>query len=233
MKVDTKAFSRTKGLIPMRSAVLGALGMAFAWGVIAGSVGLNALIKANQEKSRLKKLIPSPTVVTIDTNDVYRSGVVLTTVAALIALISFLSIVHLFLVPSVDRVPQIFRIQAIVLAFCAVWLFATLIPFTVYFATRSAKVTASLNGIQLPASLVNRVEQSLGSTSVYHKIGYLRLVAVLPWITTLFTVIAAIVLFIASSRTTTTETTEEGKASASPSDTHAMVEKEKEPEVKA
>ena len=140
------------------------------------------------------------------------------------------------------------RIQGAILTFCAVWLFATIIPFTFFFATRSAKVTASLNGLQLPSTLVNQAENSLGSTSIYKKIGYctitrsffmlhwssnclltVRLVAILPWFTDLFTAIAAIVLFMAASRVTPT-TTEAGPVT--PTDSEAMVEKEKESDVK-
>jgi len=227
MIIDTSG-STAKTVVPMKVAVLSALGMAWAWGVIAGSVGLNALIKSNQEQSRFKKLVPAPTVLTINVNDVFRSGVVLTTVSALIALLSFLMILHI-LFSSATNHAKALRIQAAILTFCAVWLFATIIPFTFFFATRSAKVTASLNGLQLPSTLVNQAEKSLGSTSVYKKIGYLRLVAILPWFTDLFTAIAAIVLFMAASRATPT-TTEAGPVT--PTDTEAMDEKEKVPDVK-
>jgi len=230
MVVETTGSSTTKTVVPMKSAVLGALGMAWAWGVIAGSVGLNALIKSNQEQTRLKKLV-APTVVTIDVHDVFRSGIVLTTVSALIALVCFLSILHLLVAPSSCTNPaKALRIQAAILTFCGVWLFATIIPFTSFFATRSAKVTASLDGLQLPSSLVNQAERSLGTTSVYKKIGYLRLVAILPWITDLFTAIAAIVLFMAASGVTA-PTTEAGPVP--PTDAEAIVEKEKDPDVKA
>lgn len=223
MIVDTKASSSVKSVIPIKSAVLSALGMAFAWGVIGGSVGLNALIKSNQQKGRLVKLVPPPTVVMINVNDIFRTGVVQTTVSALIAVLSFLFFINVFLTTSASRVAQALRIQAVLLAFCGVWLFATLVPFTYYFATRSAQVTASVGGVQLSNTLVNQVERSLGQTSVYRKIGYLRLVAIIPWITDLFTAVAAVVLFMASSRATAT-TTEENPVT--PTDTEAIVEKE-------
>lgn len=50
-----------------------------------------------------------------------------------------------------------------------------------------------------------------------------RLVAIIPWITDLFTAVAAVVLFMASSRATAT-TTEENPVT--PTDTEAIVEKE-------
>jgi len=209
----------------MKSTVLAALGMAWAWGVIAGGVGLNALIKSNQEKSRLRALVPSPTVLTIDTNDVFSSGVVVTTVSALIAVICTLTIIHIVFFPASSRID---RIHGIMLAFCAVWLFVTMIPFTAFVANRSADVTATLNGVALPSSLIDRAERTLGVTRVYKDISYLRLVAILPWFTVLFTAIAAGVLFTASSRATATTEThiEEAPKSPTDSDTHATIEKE-------
>ncbi|GLB40874.1 hypothetical protein LshimejAT787_0900890 [Lyophyllum shimeji] len=188
-------------VVPLRGAVLSSLAMAWAWGVIAGSVGLNALIKSNQQKSHLRKSVPRPTIVTIDTDDVFQSGVVLTVVGALIAVLSSLSLLSLLVPHSPTRrlSARSLRLQSFLLAFCAAWLFATLVPFTVFFANRSAQVSASVGSVQLPQSIIKQAEQALGTTSVYKRIGYLRLVAILPWITLLFTVVASGVLFVAGS----------------------------------
>lgn len=62
--------------------------------------------------------------------------------------------------------------QWISLAFCAVWLFATQIPFTHFFATRSAQVHAFVGNVEIPPSFVQTVQNQLGLTSVYKKIGY-------------------------------------------------------------
>lgn len=183
--------------VPLRGAVLSSLAMAWAWGIIAGSVGLNALIKANQQKSRLKKSVPSPTIVTIDTKDVFQSGVVLTVVGALIAVACTNFILMVLFTRGLAA--RSLRIQSAALVFCATWLFATLVPFTTFFANRSAQVSATIGGVQLPPSIIKQAEQALGSTSVYNRIGYVKLVAILPWITLLFTVIASVVLFVAGS----------------------------------
>lgn len=113
--------------------------------------------------------------------DIFRTGVVQTTVSALIAVLSFLFFINVFLTTSASRVAQALRIQAVLLAFCGVWLFATLVPFTYYFATRSAQVTASVGGVQLSNTLVNQVERSLGQTSVYRKIGYCTVLPIMLW----------------------------------------------------
>lgn len=198
----------------MGPAVRGALAMTFAWGVIAGSVGLNALIKSNQQTTKLKKSV-GPIQLDINTKDVFNSGAVLTTVSALIAVVSLLFLLLSF-ISTKRRTSN--HIQGGILAFLATWLLATLIPFTLFFATRAAKVTARLGGITLPQQAIEQAEKSLGVTGVYKEIGYLRLVAILPWFTMLFTFIAAGVLFAAGSRTSSTYASDEhvrgaGKAS--------------------
>ncbi|KAG6872208.1 hypothetical protein C0995_011971 [Termitomyces sp. Mi166 len=171
--------------------------MTWAWGVIAGSVGLNALIKSNQEKSRLRRLVPAGTTVNIDDHDVFSSGAVVTTVGALIAV---LCAIFIFMQISTRHLAaRSLRIQSFLLAFCSAWLFATLVPFTDFFAKRSAKVTAFLGGQQLPDALVKQAENAFGATSIYRHLSYLRLLAILPWITLIFTIITSVVLFISGS----------------------------------
>ncbi|TFK66464.1 hypothetical protein BDN72DRAFT_899796 [Pluteus cervinus] len=213
---------------PYKWLRLSSLAMTCAWGIIAGSVGLNALVKSNQEKSSIHHAVPPPTIVIINTSDIFNSGVVLTTVSALIAATSFLFVLHHFLssfsirnrksittAPSTgpgtasvsDHTPQEIRVhpsaralfvRSLILGFLGVWLLATLIPFTVFFATRSANVRAFLGGIELSPNLIATVEHSLGLTTVYREISYLRLVAVLPWFTMLFTLFSAALLYLSS-----------------------------------
>lgn len=199
-------------VVPLKLARLVSLFLAFAFGTIGGSVGLNGLIKSNQSKSTLRKVLPAGITVAIGINDVYHSGVVLTTVCTLIAVLSTLFIL-LTLWSSTQRAAsasgkpdlatRTLPLQSIVLGFCSVWLFATIIPFTDFFANRAANIAAFLNGVQLPPAAVSAAQQSLGATSVYHKLYYLRLVAVLPWFTFLFSSIAAVVLFLAARRSRT------------------------------
>ncbi|KAG6830612.1 hypothetical protein H0H87_007555 [Tephrocybe sp. NHM501043] len=180
--------SGNSAAVPLRNAVLGSLFLAWAWGVIAGSVGLNALIKSNQQKSRFKKLVPPPTQLSINTNgqcfyqlrrirpltsddeDVFKSGIVLTVVGALIAVFCSIFLLMLFTTPRLTI--RSLRLQSLILAFCATWLFATLIPFTDFFANRSAQITATVGGVKLPDSVVKATERALGTTSVYKEIGY-------------------------------------------------------------
>lgn len=64
--------------------------------------------------------------------------------------------------------------QAVLLIISSAWLFSVLVPLTVFHAKRSAKVTAYLDGIQLPSSVVQTVENALHITSVYRRIQYCR-----------------------------------------------------------
>lgn len=110
------------------------------------------------------------------------------------------------------------------LFFCAVWIFATVIPFDVFFATRSASVTATLSGVPISQSVIQSIEKSLGIspvyndswfcepfTSIYHSCVILticfffsvRLLAIIPWFAFAFAVIAGVFQHIAASRTST------------------------------
>ncbi|TFY54403.1 hypothetical protein EVG20_g9717, partial [Dentipellis fragilis] len=212
-----------------RATRLAALSLSFAFGVIGGSVGLNGLIKrriadadwwpqGKPDKVASQAHRARRRTVDINTNDVFKSGVVVTTVAALIAVLSLVGLLATFSAP-----PRLARPQAFLLAFCALWLFAAVIPFDVFFANNSAKVTAFLNGVQLPPQAVQAVQSQLGVSSRYKDMHYLRLVAIIPWFTILFTAIAAGVL-LASSREPAGAYATSTNAPASV----AMSEKEKE-----
>jgi hypothetical protein len=165
--------------------------LAFSFGVITSGLGLNAIIKSNQEKASLKSAAPPPTVVHIDTNgqfgvynhlvmytnyssstDIFSAGTSATVAAGLAALDIFTYVMQPVLFPKLFSSTRFSRLQPIVLAFLATWLFASLIVFTDFFATRSAQVTATLGGVQLPAQVIAQVEKSLGATPLYRKKHY-------------------------------------------------------------
>ncbi|KAF8147982.1 hypothetical protein B0H34DRAFT_270310 [Crassisporium funariophilum] len=174
-----------------------ALSLAWCWGVIGAAVGLNALIKSNKQIDAAKHAIPAPTVITIDTRDVSIPGILSSTASLLIVLFT-----TLFLSMTLAR-PKSFRttfvLQGVLLATCALWLFVVLVPMTLFYARRAARVQAFLDGVQLPDGVVLTVQKALGFTSVYRNIPYLSFATILPWFTFLFTSIAAIALFKAAS----------------------------------
>ncbi|KAH7925226.1 hypothetical protein BV22DRAFT_1034222 [Leucogyrophana mollusca] len=189
---------------PLRIARLTSLFLAFVFSVVGLAVGLNALIKSNQEKSNILKLAqtylpPGSSVsLNVDDHDVFSAGGVITAACALATVLSLVYMVLTFL-PFGGKASTL-RLQSASLLFCSVLIFATLIPFDIFFATRSAGISATLDGVAVPASLIQQIEALVGVTPQYKKISYLRLVAILPWFASLFAATAAGVLHAAAGR---------------------------------
>jgi len=184
---------------PLQTARLVTLSLSWCFAVIAASVGLNGLVKSNQEKTRLKKL-GAPAVVDIDTSDIFNVGVVATTASLLISILVFNFVVGMYVPAAKALVARTLRLQAIVLTLSCLLLFGAMVPYMDFFVNRQASVKAFIGGVQLPDSIVKGVEASSGTTRVYKDIFYLKLVAILPWFSLLFTLVAAGTLFVASTR---------------------------------
>jgi len=105
--------------------------------------------------------------------------------------------------------PKFFTILGSLLAFASVWLLAVTIAFTIIFATKSARVSASLGSLQLPQSVIDAQAKALGVSPIYKNQSYRELqsspalqspdticssvlhAAILPWFAWLFTAVAA------------------------------------------
>ncbi|KAL0958995.1 hypothetical protein HGRIS_014309 [Hohenbuehelia grisea] len=173
---------------PLKTARLASLSVTWALAVAACGTGLNALVKFSDEEDLIKSRVPRGTVVDINVSDVHTTGIIACTICLLTAIITSIYVLFLVLPLSyrssgTPLATRTLRLQWMTLAFCAAFIFAAQTAFTVFFATRSAKVTAFIGNTQLPQSVVDGVEKSLGVTSVYKHIGYLRLAAVFPWLT--------------------------------------------------
>ncbi|CAA7270472.1 unnamed protein product [Cyclocybe aegerita] len=192
---------------PLHKTRAVALIVSWCFAVIASSVGLNALIKSNQEKSKLKRLAPSPTRVEIDTDDISVAGIVATTASLLIAVLASNFFFAMYLSFTKAFSARTLRLQGAILFVASFFLFGALVPYLVYFVNRHAEVTAFVGDTQLPDSVVKAVESASGSTSIYKDIYYLKLVAILPWFSLLFALIAAGILFKAGSSTPKAEVT--------------------------
>jgi hypothetical protein len=129
---------------------------------------------------RLRKAVGSAATVHIDTTDILGAGGALTAATGLTGLLSLLYLLLLLLRPrstsaSASAQPLATRtlpVQALSLAFCSLFLFATLIPTTDFVARRQAKVSASVGPLTLSPQAIAQTEQLLGVTGVYHKLGY-------------------------------------------------------------
>ncbi|KAF9002419.1 hypothetical protein BDQ17DRAFT_1356822 [Cyathus striatus] len=151
--------------------------LAWAWAIIAVGV---ALIKSNQQQTRLRNQVPAGTTLDINVKDVFNTGVIVTTIAACIGVLTtVLLLLHL---SRPTLLTSSLKIQGSILAFFTVWLFAVQVAFTHFFRTRSAG--------ELPSSIVQSVERGLGSTSVRNP----------TMVTILFSLLATTMLFKAASR---------------------------------
>ncbi|KAF5309987.1 hypothetical protein D9619_010245 [Psilocybe cf. subviscida] len=202
---------------PLKKARLLSLVVAWCFAVIAACVGLNALVKSNQDKAKLKKLAPAPAVVFIDTNDIYHVGISATVASLVLAILVSVYAVGSVFSPTKGLFARTLRVQAgLLLAACA-WLFATMIPYMIFYLHRQAKVTAFIGTTQLPASVIKAVEAQSGSTGVYKQISYLRLVAIFPWLSLFFSLIAVVLLFKSASASSAATATAHSHGTSSPS----------------
>jgi len=108
--------------------------------------------------------------------DIFDVGAVLTAGCGVLIVDSAFSLVSLFR-PLRNNSAYLLRIQTWALFFCALWIFATVIPFDVFFATRSAKVTASLNGVPVSQAIIQSIEKSLGVSPIYKESWFCKLFA--------------------------------------------------------
>lgn len=178
----------------LRIARLASLVLSTAFGIIGMGVGINALVKYKEQKRELEGAVPAGATVNIDTSDVLNSGYVVTVVSGLIALASFIFLIPAA-IPSLAKRTGSHRIQSAILGFLTIWLFAALVAFTVFFSSRSAKVTAFLGSFSIDQATIQQIVGSLGATTKYSEIDYLRLPAILPWFTFLFGITSSALLF--------------------------------------
>ncbi|KAJ7581829.1 hypothetical protein C8J56DRAFT_793302 [Mycena floridula] len=180
---------------PLKAPRVVALSLSCAWGIIALGIAISARIKSNHEKAHIQDLV-KPAMAVIDTDDVTQTGIVIATASGIIALLSFIYLI----IPKFGSRRSLLLFQTATLSFCAMWLLGTQIAFTLFYSTRGAKVQGFLGGVALPDQVVQGIQAKIGADPMYKHKHYLELLAILPWFTFAFTLIAAIVTFIAHAR---------------------------------
>jgi len=188
----------------LRKQRIVALALSAAWCIISASIGLNSLIKSNQTQTRFRKLAPAGVTVQFHINDVYQSGVVITSICATLAVLSTIFLLVTIVWPN--RATGSLKIQAWMFTFFSVWVLAVQIPYTAFVATRRAKVDAFLGGVQLPAETVQAALAAAGGSDKYSSQHPVVLLAIFPWITLVFTTALIIVLFMAARKRILLET---------------------------
>lgn len=104
--------------------------------------------------------------------DIYHVGISATVASLVLAILVSVYAVGSVFSPTKGLFARTLRVQAgLLLAACA-WLFATMIPYMIFYLHRQAKVTAFIGTTQLPASVIKAVETQSGSTGVYKQISY-------------------------------------------------------------
>ncbi|KAI6040711.1 hypothetical protein EDC04DRAFT_2673641 [Pisolithus marmoratus] len=148
---------------PLKIQRFGTLFLSFALAVVSLGVSINARVKANDAVNK-------GAVVSVDTKDISDVGDVLLAGCALQVVLSALYIVFISFPRRTTALSL--RLQGWSLYFCGLWLLATLIPFDVFFATRQAQVSATLNGVPVPAAQVQSMEEALGLSPYYKDASY-------------------------------------------------------------
>jgi len=213
-------------------------------GILGGCVGLNSIIKRNQQVARIKHTVEATHItLQVDTWDLLRSGVVLAVGCTVLAVVANIWQLLLFRdmrrsksQPSARQQPLSTRtlpIQWMSLTFMSIWILACEIPVTKFAATGAAKTKAFLGGQQLPDSIVSATQAQLGEDPAYWAQGYVRLQIIPPWFAFAFAAITAVVSFMASRRRAEITSSEHSVVGSDvdrredPIDKPTVVEKEK------
>ncbi|KAK7052087.1 hypothetical protein R3P38DRAFT_3172420 [Favolaschia claudopus] len=187
--------------IPLKFSRLISLFFAFVWSVVALAIGINTVVTANKDKKRIEAQVPSFAKVSLNATDVSVAGAVATIASVFVAFLSVGYIV-LMIVDANTRSGVSTRtlpLQYISLSFLALWLFASAIPVSLFVNTRSAKLSVSIAGIPISDRTLQLILDALKLSTAYKDLNYLRLLAIFPWIAFVFTLVAAVVSFLASS----------------------------------
>ncbi|KAJ3549108.1 hypothetical protein NMY22_g997 [Coprinellus aureogranulatus] len=153
----------------------------------------------NQSQSDLRKDVGATITLDIDVSQITNVGIVATVGNLLIALFSFAFFV-LTLLPFLRRwANKTLRLQVILLTLSAVWVFACMVPYMIYFMNDHANVRAFIGQTELPQSLVEQTAASKGRSTEYQTMWYLRLLAIFPWFAIVSALVAAFVAWRATS----------------------------------
>ena len=164
---------------PFKFARLVSLFLAFVFAIVGLALGASALVKGDDDKARVRSLVPAGTTVDVDTSDAVSSGGAVTGFCAALAVTSLLSL--LLLLPSLfsgtaKRYPSLatrtLPLQAILLTIITLGLFGSLVAFTDIVANREAKVSAHIGSVTVPPAIVQSIEDAIGVTPVYHELSY-------------------------------------------------------------
>ncbi|KZT37325.1 hypothetical protein SISSUDRAFT_1048648 [Sistotremastrum suecicum HHB10207 ss-3] len=198
----------------LRTQRLVALILTWIFAVIGFSTGINARVKTDQNKSFVQSHVPIPgTIVSINTHTLDIPGDILVTGCAGLAFFSSLFIlIHLIFPSPTSHSHSIAKrttsrgfetLEGAVLLFWTTWTAASGAATLAIARTKSAVVSATLNGTPLPQSFIDQEAKALGQNPAYWAQSYVRLFTIIIWPAVLFGLLATLLTFIAASRPST------------------------------
>ncbi|KAH7100044.1 hypothetical protein BKA62DRAFT_708102 [Auriculariales sp. MPI-PUGE-AT-0066] len=176
-----------------RAVLLTLLALTAAFGVVGGSLGINALASTSfKDKDKVQAFKPKGTTVDINTNNIIASGSVQTVGCGLLALAAFLSLLlHAFAPHRANARP---KLQGGLIGFFSLWVLVTSIATLVIARNGSATVSAFLGSVKVPDSIVKALEKANHSSRVYWDHDYLHSATIVPFIAFFFGLLSTIVL---------------------------------------
>ncbi|KAK0209986.1 hypothetical protein DFS33DRAFT_1251664 [Desarmillaria ectypa] len=201
---------------PLFLTRLGAYTMAFAWGAISLSIGLNTVVKQNRLKSFLRRSVAllgitlklvtnstfniplSATQSNVRAVDVVHPAIASEVFCVITALFSLAAVISLFAGWCAASRKSI-SIQAYVFTFLTVALFACQIPVSDAVRRKGVEIWGWKDGVEVPTATLLEAAASLGVNPLYRHIHFILWFGIIPWFAFLFTLISAIVSFLALS----------------------------------
>ncbi|KAK0228043.1 hypothetical protein EDD18DRAFT_1099779 [Armillaria luteobubalina] len=185
---------------PLFAVRLATYFMAFAWGAISLSIGLNTVIKQNRLKSFLRRSVaPLGITLRLVTNSVVHPAIASETFCVILCVFSIFTLIGLFV--SAASTKTALKAQGFLYAFITVALFACQIPVSDAVRRKGVLVSGTTaDGEAVPAATLLQAAASLGVDPLYRRIHFILWFGIIPWIGFLFSGLASIVSFAAVSR---------------------------------
>jgi len=212
-----RSYPKTSNVLPLPWTRLFLSTMTLVMSIVAGAVTVQLFIKGHKQKRFVNTHAPTGVQVHIDNDDIKNIGVGVLLASSLLSSAASNPLLFLLqdmfhVVPASLALPWGLRLPDVLLSTTTLpmqaWsmlvtnlaVIGTMVPFTLIARHHAAKVTATAAGVAIPAATLAQMEQALGVHSVYWDIQFIRVVAVAPWVSLLFSIPLMVVSFIALMR---------------------------------
>ncbi|KAF8915249.1 hypothetical protein CPB85DRAFT_1251677 [Mucidula mucida] len=195
---------------PLFAVRLASYALAFAWGAISLSIGLNTVIKQNRLKSFLRRSVaPLGITLRLVTNNVVHPAIASEVFCVITCLFSIVALIGLFVQRGSSK--QALKAQGAVFAFLTVALFACQIPVSNAVRSKGVEIWGWKDGEEVPAATLLAAAASLGVNPIYKHIDFILWFGIIPWFAFLFALTSAIASFAAAGKVKDTYTSEKAR----------------------